>query len=349
MNSLPRLKPSLLNSTTSGQLRGWISGLPTLPALFWRRRSARIIVRLVKEGFTATLISSNPKKTFHVIWSGDTGWQPDVLFTQLLRKAQERPADLELSREFVLSHSIKLPEAALTNLSEAITYGLSSWSPFQAEDVYVSGYVEEVRDGQALIRLHYALRPKVDPVIARLDAVGLGIDRIILDVASSLTVALKTPKLSHLKRSRRIDGALAATAFLLVFVLGSTQIMMMSRKLEETQSALQSELSQLRRAEALQTAYTAYMARRAAVADRRARETSAYELLLALAQQLPDGVLIQALEIDKGRGRIDLSGSDPDGIVQALRGIPLIRNPKADGADELRGISVTFELPERRP
>jgi hypothetical protein len=101
-----------------------------------RREETRIVVHSIPRGFVASLFPSNSKQELQAHWQEGAGcWRPESSFDRLLRAAQQRPVDLVLPSGFTLAQSVKLPRVALTYLSEAIAYGLSSWSPFEANEV----------------------------------------------------------------------------------------------------------------------------------------------------------------------------------------------------------------------
>ncbi|WP_112664630.1 hypothetical protein [Microvirga flavescens] len=350
MNTFSRTSLIEQRSVVQKQVNLWASFLPLAFKRIVQRERACVVVRIVQGGFTATPMSSRLKKASKIHWQEEGGrWQPEASLRQLLRIAQERPVDLELPPDFILSHSVTFPRAALTNLSDAIKYGLPSWSPFQDNDVYVNGSVTRVQSEQAMVCLHYALRAKIDPVLARLDAIGLTVDRIVLDTESNCSVTLPTSKLDRIRRARRVDGGLAAIAVSLAVLLGSFQVALLSSRLENAEIVLRSEIAQFRKAEALQAAYTSFAARRLAVSERRAKEISVYELLVVLAQHLPDGVAVKTLEIGNGQGRLELSGGDPDEILQALRTISILSDLKIEPMRATHSSGVTFELARKVP
>lgn len=349
MNGPSRSKRIRLRTVLSKQAELWTSFFSRALARIARREETRIVVRSVPGGFTASLVPST-KEDLQVHWQEEPAcWQPEASFQRLLRAAHEQPVDLELPSELTLTQSVKLPETALTSLPEAIAYGLPSWSPFQADDVYVSATVDEVQAGQAKVRLRYVLKTRADPLIARLDAIGFPPDRLVLDSMPNQFVTLPTPKLARLRKARHIDGVLAVTAISLALLLGLFRVTILSERLEEAETLLRSELVQFRQVQALQAAYTSFAARRGAVSERRAREVGAYELLVALARHLPDGALVQTLEVGSGRGRVDLSGINPDTALTALRVIPILRNLKIEPARGSRSIAATFEFARNSP
>lgn len=263
--------------------------------------------------------------------------------------AQESCVDLEVPAAMVLSQRIKLPKAALSNLPGAVAYGLSSWSPFQAEDVYVRGIAQDVRQDQALVCLFYVLRERADAIINRLAETGFNVDRIILDPASKCLVPLPTPRMARISRARLIDGFLSVTATILLIALALAHVTTMSQRIEDLQVRLRTELDEHRRFETLKASYDSYIARRSAILERREKETSAYELLVALAQHLPEGALLQALEISKGRGRFEISNSSSERLSQGLRAIPFISSFKIEDDRASQHVVVTFESAGKWP
>ncbi len=344
MNAPARRRSSWLRAALSKWRGIWGPILGTVSARLPPWGSTHIIIRPVSGGFSADLYVPYWKKVTRVHWREESSsWQPEAPFRRLARTANERPIILELPPELTLAQAITLPRAALTNLSEAIGYGLSSWSPFDADEVYVKGRVDEVQAEHARILLTYARKAKVDPLLARVAATGFPADHLILDMASNQVVALSTPKLARLRKNRTIDGALAITALLLALLLGSLRVTVLSQKLTEAEGLLRTELAQFRQAEALQAAYASFSTRQAVVSERLAREVGVYEILAALGRHLPENVLIQALEIDEVRGRIDLSGADPEVTLSGLRHIPVFRNLRIEPPTDQGIVTVIFE------
>jgi hypothetical protein len=215
--------------------------------------------------------------------------------------------------------------------------------------VYVTGTVDGVEGGQALIRLDYAPRSKTDPVLARLAAIGLAADRLVLDRASTQCVTLPQPKVRRIRQAQRTDGALAAAAVGLATILCLLQSAALSRRLDEIDTALRSELAQVREDEALRAAYDGWAARRTAVAKRRTKDVAASELLAALAGNLPDVVTVHAIEIAGGKGRLEFSGGDPDDVLEVLRGIPIVDHPSIESVRASHPAGATFQIARKRP
>jgi hypothetical protein len=310
----------------------------------------RILVRVAGDEYAAAFLSSRGEGTLSAHWRDGTGsWQPEPAFRRLQGLAHKHIVDLQLPPDMVLSNTVRLPKAALANLSDAVAYGLPSWSPFQTGDVYVSARPDGVRGEQVLVRIHYAPRSKVDPILARLDSLGLAADRVSMDPSACDLIDLATPKMAGIRRARRLDGTLAALAVALSLLAGCVHVAALSRRLDETEAALRFELAQVRDAESLQRQYALFVARRAAVSERRAHEIGAYELLAALARSLPDGTLIQTLDMGDGRVRLEVSGADPDAMVQALRTTPSVRDPKVEPARGSRAILLSFGLARKNP
>lgn len=337
---------SLRRSQLASALTGWLDLLLPAPLKrFLQREEACITICVAADGFTASLVPSSPKQGAAADWRDETGrWSPDSAFRRLARIGRDRPIEFELPPDLVLSQAVKLPRIALANLPDAIAYGLPAWSPFEAGEVYVTGSVERVEAEQALIRIDYTLRSKADPLLARLAGTGLAVDRLVFDRAAKRSVSLPTPKLARLKTVRQTDGALAGLAVVLALALGVVYATTLSRRLERLDAEIRSELALLREDELLRTAHDALAARRVAVARRRAREITASELLASLSGELPDGILVQAVEMADGRGRVELSGADPGEILQALRGIQTIDSPALEPRRGSRLIGVTFQL-----
>lgn len=319
-----------------------------LESIMTRLRSSgetRIVVRLGPGGFEASLKPPRRNGELQVYWQEEADcWRPEPTSHRLLRTAGERLVELELPPEFTLTQCVKLPSATLANLSDAIAFGLPSWSPFEASEVYVKGSLHEVRAGQAKVRLYYAPKKKVDPLLVRLAAVGLPADRIVLEPVSSQSVELSTPKSAYLRRARRVDAVLVVMAIFLALLIGSLRVMILSHRLEEVEAILRSELAHSRQTEALQSAFASFAARRATVSEKRTREIRVYEFLSILAQYLPDQTFIQTLEFGAGRGRIELSGFAPEAALEALRLIPIFQNLEVEPMARSNSVTVKFEI-----
>lgn len=109
----------------------------------------------------------------------------------------------------ILNYVIDLPLAVLPGLRSAAELGLSTWTPFDSNDVYFAAVPIHRSSEKAAIEIR--LVPKSTVVMAG----DLDPDIVLLGEEPLWEVPLDTPKLALLAKQRRVHVALAISAIVL--------------------------------------------------------------------------------------------------------------------------------------
>jgi hypothetical protein len=322
VNSLP-----LVGIRVASFLRWWWAVLlDVLPGILIAllagdRRRVRVSSSVEK----ATLIDQRHKVRLEAEWTEAEGrWMPDETWRRILAVTKSRPVELRLSETELLSQEVRLPRAALENLSGAVLHGLSTWSPFSPNEVHVAA-VPVGSDDMSCVELRYAMREFVDPVLSRAADRGLIIDRIVLG-CDRWQVAVEERKAARIRRQHWIDCALVLFAALLVTLALQTAWTRQDLARERVGQALRGELELARQQGEFDRAIEyAAKARKAVDAERQVKPLVS-ELLAHLKSILPSDAAIVALELDQKQGLVTIEQRSANDLTSTLIRSQLLRD-----------------------
>jgi hypothetical protein len=310
----------------------------------------RVVVSPSEGGLVARIALPSAPGTPAARWREDAaGWEPATAYEAIQALGQTREVDLEVPPPLALRQQVRLPRAALANLASAVSYGLPTWSPFSADEVWVAARIDHADGPQATIGLAYAPKAQIAPFIALATQAGLPPDRLVFDAKAQWATVLGTPKMRRLKRARLIDRGLAAATVFLALTLSSAVLLRQSQELGALQTALRSELDAVRRDESNRKAVEELAARRTIVARRRAAEPSASEVLAALGARLPASAALSLIEISGMKGRIEVVGPGSGEVAGALRATPPFVDPTPEASLPGRPLGTGFRLARDLP
>jgi Tfp pilus assembly protein PilN len=261
------------------------------------------------------------------------------------RLAKRTPVVLVLGESLWLRQRIVVPRGAAPPLDVFLAHALESLSPFRADEVYAVAATE--RSGGDAIDIRYALRKRVDPLLARLADMQLDADRIWLGDGDHV-IDLGTAKSRRLRRTAYVSGGLAALALSLVGLALIGQY----RNGEAERAALSEGIATLeaRRRERADGEENVRLAGEDArrIAQAFAARPRFAPILATIAGRLDDTFRLAAIDLDPEGLRATLtirSTDDPAQRLSADRFLPAlaIQSIRADG-DGAQTASVSVPL-----
>jgi general secretion pathway protein L len=261
--------------------------------------------------------------------------KPDAALRAIRAAARLRPVVLTVPDDRVLTQTVLVPRAALENLPQAVSFGLSTWTPFTADMLIYCAEVVELRGEQARIRIRMVPRAVIEPLVAdaarahvRVTSVAFG--RSIVDYSDPGQAASNRKKLGG-----RIDLVLLLLALALAAAILVTLHLRWSAELVTLQDGIRKEIALRTKQASLEQQLAQLRQRRSVVLAKRAREPRVSSILSDLATRVPDEAEVTEFDWGGGRGRIVLSapeGLDVQTELQASNSLKIERPVRsADG------------------
>jgi general secretion pathway protein L len=283
-------------------------------------------------------------------WERQSGvWLPVEAATDLRALVSIRHVDLMVPDDHVLYQEVTLPLAARENLQSTVLYGLSTWSPFRPDEVYIAARNVRATDQKIVVGICYVLREKVSPLLHLAGEAGLPPDRLVFDQDGLWIADLRTAKGRKLAWRRRIDAVLIVSCLSLFLILGIAISWRQAEELRAYQNAVRQELNTVKQDETTRKSLDQLTTQKTAVARRRGTQPSVSALLAGLGEKLPTAAILTSIEIENGRGRMEISGVDGQELIKSLQNAPQISSPKFDSTIPGRPLNVIFGIREKTP
>ncbi len=310
--------------------------LPPALRTRWRRGAAPCLL-----GFeAATLVLRAPGR------SSPLATLPEGLSPEQARAALRAatagidPTDLQLvlalGPQTALRRTLHLPIAAAEDLRRVLGFELDRQTPFRAEAVYFDARVRSRTAAALEVELVAAPKQGVDPLLARLAALGIAVDAVDVVVDDTpLGLNLLPPGRRALRRDprRRLNTALAGAALLLTVLALHQWLANRRAVLAAMHAEVVVERAPAARVAALRAQLEQGRSADAYLAHRKAEAPSMVALLSELTRTLPDGTWIDRLSVTTNPGQVGLQGESTQaaGLIERLQGAPMLANPAFQG------------------
>lgn len=251
---------------------------------------------------------------------------------------EDRRLALLLPSAAVLRRTLHLPQAARGKLRQVAGYELDRQTPFTAAQVYFA--VRELPDtpspGRIATELLVVRRGTLDPLLKRLDALGITVDAVdVLAGAGRLGVDLLPPERApHRRRPRlRLNLALAVAAVLLLLLAMGGWLHNREAALAQMQAQVDAMRVDAQQVTGLRKQLQDDAGAAGFLAQRKAQRASVLAVLLDLTQRLPASAWLERLTIDD-TGQVGFQGQSPQAakLLDLLKGSSLIDNANFQGS-----------------
>lgn len=237
------------------------------------------------------------------VWVIGTG-EPADPPQHLLRIGRRRPVILQLLAESVLAKRQEIPRAAAAALDQAVGYGLSQWTPFEAEEVHWTAAVVSTSATHALCEIRLVPRAAVEPLLTRLREAGLPADGLQLGPGRRHLRLVEERKHARARRWRRLDLGIAAMAAVLIAANAGAAWRNAAAENAALSEGLRAQVEHRREEDRLDEAIRAIVAREQRILGRRTEAVPLTEMLAAIARSLPPEAEISELAWDPARVRV---------------------------------------------
>lgn len=252
--------------------------------------------------------------------------------------AVDRRLAMLLPPDVVLRRVLHLPLAARPRLQQVVGYELDRQTPFTAAQVYyrVREIAQPAPAGQLTAELFAVRRDTLDPLMARLATLGIGVDAVDVPagngraginlLAAERTVRRTRPRL-------RLNLALGAACVLLLVLAMGAWLHNREAALAQMQAQVAAMHAEAAQVAALRKQLQDDVGAAGFLAQRKAQRPSALAVLLDLTRRLPASAWLERFSLDDS-GQIGFQGQSPQaaGLLDLLKGSTLIDNANFQGS-----------------
>lgn len=273
---------------------------------------------------------------------GDPAIEPQPAARTVAVAARSVPVILEAPSSKILTQTVRMPAAALENLDDAVRFGLSTWTPFAAEEVVFHASVVERADEHARVRIQMIPLAVLRPVMERAADAGLNVSAVALGPNLVRFGDAGHAVERRRRRAARLDLALGASAFALGLGLLITMHLGWTQEREELRAEIRAEMARLAAQTKLESELNQLQMRQRSVLSKRAAETRVSALIADLAERLPETAEVLEFEWSGKRGRLRASTSDDVDLGVAFAESSLITvKRERDGRHAVQSFELT--------
>jgi len=344
--------PEKIFAIVRSALDWWLSELrsvlPSWLAPVFCNTPGAIVLEASPSGLLATLTGLKGNDRVQLTWDLETRhWSPEQELPRLQAHSRGFPIDLVVPPHLILEQEVVLPRAAAANLMGALSYGLSNWSPFSFEEVHLAAKIKSRKESQIIVTLRYGLKTHLSPLLVQAEVAGVVPDRLIFSNDRQGTVAINRKKLRRTHLLKRLDLALVTSIAVLILVMAHFLLERQTHELAALQAAVRTGLETVGRDETAVRSLRDLQARRTIVARRRAEEPGLSEMLNAIGSRLPAGAFLVSLDVANAKGRLEVEGLPVTDVLQELRKLEWLEQPKIDASPPGSPAAITFTTARR--
>ena len=274
-------------------------------------------------------------------WSDST----DVMVRQSVLNSALKKVDrtdlhlaLVLPAAAVLQRSLTLPLAARDNLQQVIAFEMDRQTPFSVAEVYYAVRVlaTPAPTGRFNAELLVVKRHTLDPLLTRLQSLGMAIDAVDLSVGAdrfgaNLLPPAQVPKRVHPRL--RLNLALAASAVLLLFLVLAQWLHNRGVVLEQMQARVESMRGEAQQVASLRQQLQDNAGAAGFLAQRKKNTVAVLSLLQDVTTRLPATAWLERFSVDN-TGQIGLQGQSVQAakLLDALKDSRLITQASFQGS-----------------
>lgn len=341
-----------ISAAVKSALDWWLSELrsvlPSWLAPVFCNTPGAIVLEASPSGLLATSTGLKGNNRMQLTWDLETRqWSPEHKLRQLQALSRGFPVDLVVPTHLLLEQEVVLPRAAAANLMGALSYGLSNWSPFSFEEVYLAARIKSRKESQIIVMLRYGLKTHLSPLLEQAETAGVAPDRLILGNDRQGTVTINPRKMRRTHLLKRFDLALAASTAVLILVMAHVLLERQTHELAALQAAVRTGLETVGRDETAVRSLRDLHARRTIVARRRAEEPSLSDMLNAIGARLPAGAFLVSLDVANQKGRLEVEGLPVTDILPEVRKVEWLGQAKIDASPPGSPAAIMFTTARR--
>lgn len=237
-----------------------------------------------------------------------------------------------------LLRRVTLPAATAQRLRQVLAFEMDRQTPFRADQVHYDQRVLDLAADGRTLTAEFALAPRaaLDPLVARVEALGAGLDAV--DVKAADGARLGFNLLAPERRAerphprRRLNFALLGAALVLLLLAMAQWVDNRARALEAMRAKVEAMRGDAEQVARLRRTLDDSASAAGFLAARKRAAPSMLELLADLSQRLPATTWLERFSVDAD-GRIGLQGqaTQAAALIDLLKGSPVLAEPSFQG------------------
>ncbi|MBB3227900.1 general secretion pathway protein L [Luteibacter sp. Sphag1AF] len=237
----------------------------------------------------------------------------------------------------VLRRRLHLPLVARSNLRQVASYDIDRQTPFSSADVYfgVRELTGPAGEGRFPVELAVVPRGRLDPLLDRLQALGVPLDRVdVIEGGQRVGIDVLPPGRAtrRVNMRGRINLALAVGAVVLVFACMGAWLHNREAALDAMREQVESMRGDAQAVAALRQRLTDSAGASGFLAQRKAESPAVLPVLNELTHRLPDDTWLERFTLST-TGQIGFQGQSPQAarLIDTLKGATQLGDPSFQG------------------
>lgn len=246
-----------------------------------------------------------------------------------------RQTILHLPEGKILSRNITLPLAAEENLREVLSFEMDRQTPYRASEVHYDYAVTEraAQDKTLSLRLFVAPRKLVDQALQVLTTNGIHPDVVVphaSDNPDDLAINLLPADTGNSRGVflRRLNGSLAALAFLLLATAVSLPLIQKDRVLDSLQAQLASATTAAQAGNKLRQEVEQLVDGSSYLVKKKQAEVTIMQILREMTAVVPDDTWVNRIDISNGEIQLHGQSGSAAGLIATIEASTLFHNTR---------------------
>jgi general secretion pathway protein L len=326
--------------------RWWIEELRQAMPVAWKRKLQQALRRVtfMLDG-TSLVVGVDDNRSLRTLEvfsvSEDATLQKEQVENLVLRNdLQVAPRFLLLKPDAVLNRELKLPSAAIPNMTQVLSFEMDRQTPFRAADVYFDWRIQERSDDSGQIRLEMFVtpRPEVDQAVSALSTRGLqlaGVD--VQDGEQTLGVNLLPVERRVRRRNpkTRLNLALGAFSLVLLALVMAQSLYLRAHQVTALEDAIAGVQSEARAVMQIKEQIIETGEAAGFLAKSRSAMPLAIEVLADVTRILPDNTYLDRLVITNLNVQMQGKSQNAQQLIELVNASPLLKDAAFRGSTRL--------------
>lgn len=336
-----------LQASAAGQFwRWWLAELTQLLPAGWRARmqhaSRRVVMRLHAAELEIGSLEAGSLQVLDVFPPDQDLRVQQQQISDLLheRDLHEVPRDLLLEEAEALRKQVILPQAAESNLRQALAFEMDRHTPFRTDEVYFDYRIvgRDRESGQTRIELIVVPRARVERQVEHLASRGLaptGVDVMLDGEPAGLNLLPPERRQRLANRRARINLLMGLAAVGLLALVMAQSLWLREHQISQVEEAIETVRAEARLVQGLRKQIEDASEAASFMAQRRLETPPTVEVLAEVTRVLPDDTHLDRIQVTEGNVQMQGKSSNAQQLIEIINSSPMLANASFRGPTRL--------------